>query len=206
MPEIGLFPLELVLLPTERVPLHIFEPRYKELIQECLDLGSEFGLLYEDEDGRREIGTRAGVVEVLQVFEDGRMNVVVEGRERFRVVEPTEGRPFATADVEPLVDGADAPTAEDVDKAIDVFQRLAEAAEVEVEEPLSESSPTLSFELAARVDFGLELRQEVLELTSERTRLRKLAEIFERAVDAITVEREVRERASGNGKVSPREG
>ncbi len=206
MPEIGLFPLELVLLPTERVPLHIFEPRYKELIQECLDLGTEFGLLYEDEDGRREVGTRAGVVEVLQVFEDGRMNVVVEGRERFRVVEPTEGRPFATADVEPLQDGADSPSEGDVEKALEVFQRLAEAAEVEVEEPFSESSPTLSFELAARVDFGLELRQEVLELTSERERLRKLAEIFERAVEAITVEREVRERASGNGKVSPREG
>jgi Lon protease-like protein len=206
MPEIGLFPLELVLLPTERVPLHIFEPRYKELIQECLDLGTEFGLLFEDEEGRREVGTRAGVVEVLQVFEDGRMNVVVEGRERFRIVEQTEGRRFATADVEPLVDGDDLPSPEDVERAVAVFQRLAEAAEVEVDEPISESSPTLSFELAARVDFGLELRQEVLELTSERERLRKLAEIFERAVEAITVEREVRERAAGNGKVSPREG
>jgi Lon protease-like protein len=206
MPEIGLFPLELVLLPTERVPLHIFEPRYKELIQECLDLGTEFGLLFEDEDGRRKVGTRAGVVEVLQVFKDGRMNIVVEGRERFRVVGQTDGRRFATADVEPVVDGQDLPSPEDVERALTVFQRLAEAAEVEVEEPFSESSPTLSFELAARVDFGLELRQEVLELTSERERLRKLAEIFERAVEAITVEREVRERAAGNGKVSPREG
>ena len=206
MPEIGLFPLELVLLPTERVPLHIFEARYKELIQECLALSTEFGLLLEDEEGRREIGTRAGVIEVLQVFDDGRMNVVVEGRERFRVVAPTVGRPFATADVEPVVDEEDVPLPGDVELALDVFKRLAEAAEVEVEveEPFSESSPTLSFELAARVDFGLELRQEVLELTSERQRLRRLAEIFERAVEAITVEREVRERASGNGKVSPR--
>src|SRR2546430_2692170 len=177
MPEIGLFPLELVLLPTERVPLHIFEARYKELIQECLALSTEFGLLLEDEEGRREIGTRAGVIEVLQVFDDGRMNVVVEGRERFRVVAPTVGRPFATADVEPVVDEEDVPLPGDVELALDVFKRLAEAAEVEVEveEPFSESSPTLSFELAARVDFGLELRQEVLELTSERQRLRRLA-------------------------------
>ena len=204
MSEIGLFPLELVLLPTERVPLHIFEARYKELIQECLALSTDFGLLLEDEEGRREIGTRAGVIEVLQVFDDGRMNVVVEGRERFRVVALTVGRPFATADVEPVVDEEDVPLPGDVEQALDVFKRLAEAAEVEVEEPFSESSPTLSFELAARVDFGLELRQEVLELTSEQKRLRRLAEIFERAVEAITVEREVRERASGNGKVSPR--
>ena len=72
MPEIGLFPLELVLLPTERVPLHIFEPRYKELIGECLTEGREFGLILEDEQGRREIGTRARVVEVLQRYGRGR--------------------------------------------------------------------------------------------------------------------------------------
>src|SRR6516165_8744487 len=83
--EIGLFPLELVLLPSERVPLHIFEPRYKELIGECLRSGEEFGLVLQDEQGRREIGTKAVVVEVLQVFDDGRMNVVVEGHERFRL-------------------------------------------------------------------------------------------------------------------------
>ena len=90
--EIGLFPLELVLLPTERVPLHIFEPRYKELIGECLRSGREFGLVLQDEQGRRDIGTRAAVVEVLQVFDDGRMNVVVEGHERFRLRELTTGR------------------------------------------------------------------------------------------------------------------
>ena len=144
MPEIGLFPLELVLLPTERVPLHIFEPRYKELIQECLALGTEFGLLLEDEEGQREIGTRAAVIEVLQVFDDGRMNVVVEGRERFRVVEPTEGRPFATADVEPVVDEEDVPSAAEVEQSLSVFKRLAEAAEVEIDEPIPESSPTLT--------------------------------------------------------------
>jgi len=90
--EIGLFPLELVLLPTERVPLHIFEPRYKELIGECLRSGDEFGLVLQDDQGRREIGTRAAVVEVLQVFDDGRMNVIVEGHERFRLRELTSGR------------------------------------------------------------------------------------------------------------------
>src|SRR5919198_1195485 len=192
MTEIGLFPLALVLLPSERVPLHIFEPRYKELIGECLAEGREFGLVLEDEQGRREVGTRAGVIEVLQVFDDGRMNIVVEGRERFRVVDETEGRSFATAEIEPILDEDDEPSPDDVEQALSVFQRLAEAADVEVEEPL-EPSPTLSFELASRVDFGLELRQEVLELTSERDRLHKLAGIFERAVEAITVEREVRE-------------
>jgi Lon protease-like protein len=201
--EIGLFPLQLVLLPTERVPLHIFEPRYKELIGECLEQGVEFGLVLEDDDGRREIGTRAAVVEVLQVFEDGRMNIVVEGRDRFRLVELTDGREFMTGEVEPLEDEADAPEPHEVDAALGVFRRLVEVAESDVDEP-DAAAPTLSFELAARVDFGHELKQEILELRSERRRLRRLVEILGRAVEAMRLEKEVRERAAGNGRVSPR--
>ncbi len=204
MTEIGLFPLELVLLPTERVPLHIFEPRYKELIGECLAENDEFGLVLEDESGRREIGTRAAVLEVLQVFDDGRMNVVIEGRERFRLVEETGGRSFLTGEVEPVEDEEDEPpAAENVERTLELFRRLAEVAEADVDEP-DASSPALSFELAGRVDFGTELKQELLELRSERGRLRRLAELLDHAVQAVTLEREVRERASGNGKVSPR--
>ena len=100
MAEIGLFPLELVLLPTERVPLHIFEDRYKELIAECLADDGEFGLVFADERGLREIGTLAAVSDVLERFEDGRLNIVVEGRGRFRLLELTRGRAFHTAEVE----------------------------------------------------------------------------------------------------------
>lgn len=204
MSEIGLFPLGMVLLPTERVPLHIFEPRYRELIGECLDKEREFGLVLADDDGLREVGTRASVVEVLQEFEDGRLNVVVEGRERFRLVELTAGRTFQTGEVEPVEDEdeEEPPAQEDVERAMELFRRLAETAEAEVEQPGAETE-WLSFELAARIDFGSELKQELLELRSERARLRRLSELMERATQAIAVEREVRERASRNGKVSP---
>ena len=70
MSELGLFPLPLVLFPEEQVPLHVFEERYKELIGECLEDDREFGLVYADDDGIREVGTRAGVVSVLDRFED----------------------------------------------------------------------------------------------------------------------------------------
>ncbi len=91
MTELGLFPLPLVLLPSEHVPLHIFEERYKDLIGECLEDDSEFGLVFADEVGIREIGTRAAVLEVLTRFEDGRMNIVIEGRDRFRLHDLTDG-------------------------------------------------------------------------------------------------------------------
>src|SRR5438132_6534735 len=148
MPEIGLFPLELVLLPTERVPLHIFEPRYKELIGECLRSGDEFGLVLQDEQGRREIGTRAAVVEVLQVFDDGRMNVVVEGHDRFRLRELTSGRAFLTGDVEPMDDEEeqDEVAAGDAERVLTLFRQLVEVAGGDVDEP-DGASGSLSFEI-----------------------------------------------------------
>ena len=203
MDEIGLFPLELVLLPTERVPLHIFEPRYKELIGECLRSGDEFGLVLQDEQGRREIGTRAAVIEVLQVFDDGRMNVIVEGHDRFRLRELTSGREFPTGDVEPVDDDEDETEAEaaESERVLSLFRNLVEIAGGEVDEPDGTAAP-LSFEIAARVDFGIEPKQELLELRSEPARLRQLCELLEGAVEAVRREREVRERAATNGKVS----
>jgi len=200
VPELGLFPLALVLLPTERVPLHVFEERYRELVGECLRQGFEFGLVLEDERGRRDVGTRAAVVEVLQVFDDGRMNVVVEGRGRFRLRELTSGRSFPTAVVEPLDDEEGDPLGSEADRALELFRRLVEVAEADVDEPDGSSGP-LSFEIASRVDFGLEPKQELLELRSEPRRLRRLCSLLERAVEAVAREREVRERAATNGKV-----
>ena len=109
MEEIGLFPLGLVLLPTEQVPLHIFEPRYRELIAECLEADQPFGLVYADDDGLRRTGTLASVVEVTERFDDGRLNIVVEGGDRFRLVELTDGRSFHTGTIEAIRDSDDPP-------------------------------------------------------------------------------------------------
>jgi ATP-dependent Lon protease len=203
MSEIGLFPLELVLLPSERVPLHIFEDRYRELVSECVSEANEFGLILETEEGLRDVGTRTGVLEVIHTFDDGRMNVLVEGHDRFRLVYETEGRSFRTAEVEMLEDEDEPPSDAEIEGAMAIFRRLVEVAEAEeIEEP-ADDSVALSFQLASKVDFGHELKQELLELRSERQRLVRLAELLERAVAGLTREREVRERASGNGKVTP---
>ncbi len=199
MEEIGLFPLGMVLLPTERVPLHIFEPRYRELIGECIREEREFGLLYGDDDGLREVGTRTSVLEVLERFENGRLSIAVEGRERFRVVELTEGRSFATARIEPVQDEEDLAGSAEIERAIDRYRNLGLIVEAEIEEP-DPTSPQLSFELAARVDFGVERKQELLELRSEAERLRQVSALLERAAEAITLEQELQNRAATNGR------
>ncbi len=204
MPEIGLFPLELVLLPSERVPLHIFEERYRELIGESLADGTEFGMILEDDDGLRQVGTRTGVIELVHTFDDGRMNVLVEGRGRFRIVAETEGQLYRTAEVEPLDDDAgEDPSEEETERTLEAFRRLATIAEAdEVDIPSPGGGTPLSFQLAARVDFGTVLKQELLELRSERARLDRLVDLLAQAAVALAREREVRERASGNGKVT----
>jgi Lon protease-like protein len=202
MNEIGLFPLNLVLLPGEQAPLHVFEPRYKELIGECLAEDEEFGLVLADDDGIREIGTRAGVIEVLERFDDGRLNIVVEGRERFRLIELTEGRAFATAEIADIDDDGETPTEQEVEQCLAAYDRVVKAAEAELED-LDFDADSIAFQIAARVDFGTEIKQVLLELQSERERVLRLAPMLDQAADAVKRDREIRERASSNGRVEP---
>ncbi len=206
MPELGLFPLPIVLVPTERIPLHIFEPRYQELIGECVETEGEFGLVLATGDGAvHEIGTRARVAGVLEELEDGRMNIVVEGGERFRLLELTRGRSFQTGVVEDVYDDGDPAAAEDLQRALSVFRELAELAESDVDIP-DETSETVDWELAARVDFGVDAKQELLSSTSPAARMRRLVELLEASLEAVRLEQTLRERAGSNGKVTPLDG
>ena len=195
-----------MLVPTERIPLHIFEPRYRELIQECIETESEFGLVLATGDGAvHEIGTRARVAGVLEELEDGRLNVVVEGGERFRLLELTTGRSYQTGVVEQVEDDDEPVPGETVARALEVFRELADAAESDVDIP-EPDSPTFVWELAARVDFGVEPKQEVLASTSPPARMKRLVELLETSLEAVRLERTLRERAGRNGKVSPLDG
>lgn len=203
MTEIGLFPLPLVLVPTERIPLHIFEPRYKELVAECLDTGEPFGLVLATGDGAvHEVGTKATVEEVLEVLDGGAMNIVVEGRERFRLLELTTGRAFTTCEIAPLEDDDDPPDPDEAAHAYDLFRQLAEATGSDVDVPDPEV-PQLDFELAARVDFGPAAKQELIAATSPRVRMQKLGELLETALETTHLQQTLRDRAGRNGKVAP---
>jgi ATP-dependent Lon protease len=205
MSEIGLFPLELVLLPTERVPLNIFEPRYKELIGECLERDEEFGIVLAKESGDvHHVGTRARVIEVLQVLPDGRMHVVVQGGERFRLIEVDHERSFDTGTVETLVDQDDPADPADVARTYEAFRRLQETVGAPGQPP-DPASPQFDYEVAARVEFSTTSKQELLEQTSPRQRVARLADLLERAQEALLIDRELRKRAHGNGRVTPPE-
>ena len=200
MDELGLFPLGVVLLPTEQLPLHIFEERYQELIGECLEQDGEFGLVYADDDGLRDVGTRARVVEVLTRFEDGRLNILVEGGERFRLAELTDGRSFNTGLVAPIEDVDDPSEGAAVEEALRLFGALRELTDSEVDIPDS-SSPQLSLELAAKVELPPDEKLALLAETSERVRMQQVQELLANALLTAQRVRRAAERASTNGKV-----
>jgi len=200
--ELGLFPLPLVLLPTERVPLHIFEERYRELIGECLDSGGDFGLVYADNDGIRAVGTRARVTEVLARLADGRMDVLVEGGDRFSLVELTTGRSFHTGVVTPVEDNDDPAGSDAVERALRLFDRLRELTGSEVGVPDADVDQ-LSYVLAARVELPPNDKLELLTDVSERSRLDRLCDLLEIAATTAQRVRGTAERAATNGRVHP---
>lgn len=200
MTEIGLFPLNLVLLPGERVPLHIFEDRYKELIGECLERSSEFGLVLADDEKVRDVGTKAAVIEVLNRYDDGRLDVVVEGRSPFRVAEMTAGRPFLTARVEEVPPDEPLTDASLAERCAAAFEHLAEAALLDPPD-IERTEHGLAYRIAAHVALDPELKQELLEMRSEDARLQRLGDVLDGLAEVIAYRRQAAERAAGNGKV-----
>jgi Lon protease-like protein len=196
-----LFPLGLVLIPHELVPLHIFEERYKLMIGECIEDDSEFGIVWLSDDGLKEIGCSARVSRVLERFEDGRMNVLVEGTNPFRLVRRIDDLPYPAGDVEPLEDDdQDTPDGEALDAA---RQRYADlVAEVTDERPEPDALAQLdAYAMAATLDVALEAKQMLLELRSERARLEQLEALFAEALGRIRHAERAAERAQGNGSL-----
>jgi Lon protease-like protein len=200
--EIGLFPLASVLVPGELMPLHIFEERYKSLVADCRERDGEFALLYSDADGAREVGTTARVVEVLETFDDGRMNIVIQGGEVVRVVGLTRGRAYLTGNVEQAED--DPSAGDEATSALDLYRRIAEATGQEPDPEVRETPPgALSYAIAARVDFPAAEKQRILEERTEHGRLMVIVELLARGLENIAMAARIQSRAQGNGKVAP---
>jgi Lon protease-like protein len=199
---LGLFPLGMVLLPGEVVPLHIFEERYKKLIGERLEAG-EFGIVLAEEDSVRECGTAARVVQLIEEMDDGRMNVLVQGERRFRIVEirqPDDAEAdYLRAQVEFYRDAEPEGSETLRDAVLEVFGQMLALMDVESpREPTGEGP--LSFRVAAAVDFGTPLKQELLESLSEEQRLETLLTLMTSLLPRLELRKEREEAIRGNGK------
>ena len=200
MSDIPLFPLNVVLLPGAPLPLHIFEERYKQMVNECLESESEFGMVLADESGTRRVGCTARIVELVERYEDGRMLILVEGSRRFKLNNILTGRPYYMGEIEYLEEEPEEDVNALAEECIALLERVVEAATegsvgIEIEPPYR----NLSFAIAGRVEFDLETRQQILELTSEKERLQKVKELLTAAAQRLERERQAREKAQTNG-------
>ena len=167
-----LFPLQVVLLPEEILPLHIFEERYKQMINECLDHGGPFGIVLAEGNGIRNIGCAARVRNVLERFPDGRLDIMTQGKERFRILQPHQELPYLTADVEYFDDPTESEPSPDLAELIIATISDSTTGESKVTDEIRRDLKKLSFRAGAMLGLSLSGKQMLLESVSPDERAR----------------------------------
>ena len=198
--DFPLFPLGLVALPTELVPLHIFEERYKTMIGRCLEEESEFGIVWMAEDGLRPIGCACEIAEVLERMEDGRINLIARGTRPFRIEARQDELPYPAGTVEFLEDRSEELDDDLAEEAHNAYADLVRQATDRTPD-MDEIAEMSAYQMAATVEFGLDAKQGLLDLRSEASRLRLVTRLFRAAIKRLDFVERAQARARSNGKV-----
>ena len=198
--DFPLFPLGIVALPTESVPLHIFEDRYRAMIEECLDGESEFGIVWLSDDELKPVGCACEIESVLDRDDDGRFTILVRGTRVFRLLERQDDLPYPAGVVEFVAEHDEQLDEQAARDAHELYGELVEQATDRVLEA-QELQAMSAYAMAGTVDFGTDAKQELLELRSENARLRLLTMLFRAAIKQMELVERAQLRARSNGKV-----
>ena len=199
--DFPLFPLGLVALPTESVPLHIFEDRYLRLLAHCLEgEGSEFGILWLSDEELKETGCACTVEQVLERMPDGRMNILARGTRPFTLLERQDDLPYPAGVVEFTDEEPEDPDNDAGASARELYAELVSQA-TDREMTADELAELDSYRMAGTVEFELPDKQQLLELRSENARLQLLATLLGAAIERLELLERAQVRAQSNGKV-----
>ena len=198
MALLPLFPLEVVLLPGIPLPLHIFEPRYKEMIGECLANSAPFGVVRALEEGIAEVGCTAEIMTVTKEYPDGRLDLIAEGRKRFEVVELNQERSFLQAEVLLIPDEPGNAVQEERVRAIQLHLEILSLAGA-VQDLSAADQNMLSFYLAGSLPLDLDFKQKLLAMRTEGERIGAVAAYLENILPKLRRAARAREKAGGNG-------
>lgn len=195
-----LFPLQLILFPGDKLPLHIFEPRYREMIRECLDHESPFGVVSYIDNKVSRVGCLAYIEKVENSYQDGKFDIVCRGGERFISSSYNSGRAFLQASVTRFSDvpDPDETVRKLMDEALSLFNELSEAANLKFENPAL-PTPANSFGFGHLIGFDLAQKQNLLEIKTEAERLRYIIEQIQRSLPKLRSFKDVRELIRSNG-------
>jgi Lon protease-like protein len=199
--DFPLFPLGLVALPSELIPLHIFEERYKTMVARCLEEESEFGIVWLADDGLRPIGCACEIAEVLERMPDGRLNLIARGTRPFRIEARQDQLAYPAGTVEFLADRDEVLDPGAADAARAAYADLVEQATDNLPDP-DELLAMTAYEMAATVEFGLDAKQGLLDLRSESARMKLVTRLFRAAIKRLDFIDRAQARARSNGKVN----
>ena len=197
--KLPLFPLGLVLYPRERLPLHIFEPRYKEMIAFCEAGNTPFGIVFSDDGKLAQMGCTARITRIVDRYVDGRLDLLVTGESRFLVEDISEDESYLTADVELVAEPAEAPPQEEIERVITQHMRLLELAGRTVRPSLYENEPSLSYVIAPTAGLTPPQQQSVLEMHSEQQRIDFLISHLETLIPRVEKMEDLRQKIQSNG-------
>jgi Lon protease-like protein len=200
-----LFPLGIVALPSEGVPLHIFEDRYRRMIERCLageqgSLERQFGIVWLSDEELKPVGCACEVEQVLERMEDGRLNILARGTNPFRLLRRQDDLPYPAGVVEFLGEQDEEPDATVAEAAHELYGELVRQA-TDRTLPATELEELDAYRMAATVEFAPEAKQELLELRSENARMRLLGSLLQAAIDRLELVELAEARARSNGKV-----
>jgi len=198
--RIPLFPLNVVLFPGEELPLHIFEPRYRHMVRECLDNRSPFGMLLAMDSGIVRVGCTAEILEVVKRYPDGRMDILNVGRDIFRVVELFTDDPLLEGRVDYLED-RDAPVDGKIrQQLVEIYETCHTLLFNSLPRDVEESpSGDLSYTIAASLPLDLLCKQQLLELRAEPERQERLLRYLKDWAPHLLKQKAMHQAASGNG-------
>jgi Lon protease-like protein len=198
--EFPLFPLALVALPGEEIRLHIFEERYRTMINLCIEQEREFGIVWLAEDELKPVGCACEIERVLDRMDDGRFNVLARATRPFRLLARDDSLAYPAGTIAFLLDDDEVRDEGAAEAARGSYSALVSAATDEEPDPDALAAMS-AYAMAATIEFGLEAKQRLLELRSENARLRLLARLLRAALRRLDFVDRAQARARSNGKV-----
>jgi Lon protease-like protein len=199
--RIPLFPLNVVLLPGAPLPLHIFEPRYKQMVKDCLEEKLEFGMLLAMPKGVARVGCTAEIVEVAKRYPDGRMDILTVGRAPFRVVELFEENPLLEGQVDYLEDHETAGNSKIQRELVELYEACHTLVYEDYPKNLDGGLPEeFSYVVASTLPLDLLWKQQILELRSESDRQERLVSYLREWAPHLQKNKAMSQRAGGNSQ------
>ena len=199
--KVPLFPLDIVLFPETPLPLHVFEERYKEMIDECLAERTGFGVVRAQQDGLAVIGCMAQIVSVLQKYDDGRLDILCEGRERFEIEMLDNSRDFLQAEVDFFGDDGAVSTRQSREECLALHMEVLDLAGIDHQPSHLDLNAPIAFQLAWALPSDLGFKQQLLSIRSDAERTRRLCEFYNTMLPKLRIGAHTSRVAHSNGHV-----